>query len=856
MSLRDIQSYGESDEHHRREREPPNSRLGAEKKEEQYAKMEQELEFADYFWRPADAPGSLYWKKIGVALGATVFLGLLALLLIFFIDLNRMEAIVLGGILGIVLVGLNLRGSSLMRFLVRRSSKGLLNLHINERFKYSFLKDQKDILFIWTRRALIGVGLFRLKAVPIKLAGSFERFIRSIYQQQVSLFWFHLQSPVPPDTVVDKDFQAITDKARKDYEEKIPHKRVGQLESHAGIWNERIIIGACRWLPIDSEPSETTQYLLREIVLSELFKIRSAFKQTFPHAVLEPLTDKELVTAYSYSIQGNAPVSFCTTGNESVQQFLQVPQIATKSIPHHFPAEFIVPTVIPHDLRLGRAFEPEFQQREVLAGFITQDLLKGVLVTGGTTQERFMANTKLVYTAAEHHMNYLIITTNPEWRRMLDYLPTACLFRMGEDLIWNPLDSKEIDNTEINEYAHLLMQVFAQLFHLSAPSCQILLGVICSCLETQDTVADLDILTGKIQDLISTTKSSIINELTSVYKFLENIRFGRMITMLGPTNISLKKLVQGVNILEMDLKSHINLQFLVLCLLAKILAYSRTSSNLHLMVLVDFADILMPHDPQTPEARNAEQYLLEWIRDFRDYDGGLHLSLQTPSRFSKVLLNNIPNILAHRTASYEDNKYLQDVLQFLPPQMVLNREVRHDNWEPDYLKELPRDLLIMKHPNINNGFPIHLTALNFSLTHLCSPEEIQTRLKQFFPEWVAPAPDTRTVLERDFGRDVPVVTAIISLLNEYSELGVTALLSSLNTKPQTEVDGPILETLLAKMVQLNYLVPNSWDDGRGHNHNTYQLNDKGRIVNANYNEALRTRMEQLSQDSNDMESRT
>ena len=155
----------------------------------------------------------------------------------------------------------------------------------------------------------------------------------------------------------------------------------------------------------------------------------------------------------------------------------------------------------------------------------------------------------------------------------------------------------------------------------------------------------------------------------------------------------------------------------------------------------------------------------------------------------------------------------------------------------------------MKHPDINNGFPIHLAPVDFSSTHIWSAEEIRTHLKEYFTEWIAPEPDTRPLLERDFGTNATIVKQVLAFLSDYPTLTMTALFSSITSNPQNEIDRPVFENLLNHLVQLDYVIQNEWDDGRGHQHHAYQLKPKGREQYERYLQVLTERFRRITTDA-------
>ena len=152
----------------------------------------------------------------------------------------------------------------------------------------------------------------------------------------------------------------------------------------------------------------------------------------------------------------------------------------TKSMEYHYPAEFIVPTNVPFDVGpVGKAFETEFERPEMDIGLQLHHMLQGILMAGGSARERFFTNFKLVYEGVIAEGNYLILTTSKEWRRLLDVIPEACVFRLGADLTVNPLDPEDADPSA---HTTLLTQAFAQAFNLPRLAFERILEIIQTCL--------------------------------------------------------------------------------------------------------------------------------------------------------------------------------------------------------------------------------------------------------------------------------------------------------------------------------------------------------------------------------------
>jgi len=512
----------------------------------------------------------------------------------------------------------------------------------------------------------------------------------------------------------------------------------------------------------------------------------------------------------------------------------------TKSMDYHYPAEFIVPTNISYDIGpIGKAYETEFEQQEIAIGLRFDDFLQGILVAGGSAMQRFLLNFKIIYEAAIAEENYLIITTNHEWRRLLDLIPQACVLRLGTDLTVNPLD---VEGADVIEHVSILSQAFAQAFYLSRLGQENLLESLVSLFEGHSTESpDLEDLKASLENRMGNTRGVLAGELGMVYQALMNMGYGTLSRIFSKTNIPLDQILNGVTVLEIDPLPYQDLQFVILSLLAKFLSWSKTHPQ-RMIFFIDSMDALTPHDPHSPKVRETEHYLLDWIRRFKFYNKGVHISFGTPSRAAPILLDAFQTALAFKITSYEDVRAIANSLQFLPDRLVHSRE-RHDNYQIEFLKTQPDDMFILKRVDIPNAFPVRMARPDFTQTHIGEVNELQARLRLFFPTWEVPQVVSRVALERNFsGRDVLLAQRTLSLLREYPDLGTSGLFSSLHSSREYELELVDLEAVLNRLVQLNYLGLVERDDGRGHSHKSYQLKERGLAALLEYLEELNRRL--------------
>jgi len=815
--------------------------MSEKKYSREYEQVVREHQFAQKSWNSAEGIQKPL-TKLFLTLLVCFLISVIGFVEVHYYQVNFTIVVITFGVFigSLILINSDISGAFTRFWISFRNYQDCKEFEVSSHINCSFLREFKEILFVSDNKILKGIGIFKIKKIPISLQGSKERLIRSLYDQQVPFFVSQLGAPKDTEPFIKNYtstqshgltletqfiFPAESERPSEDkdttYKPLPPQVQEAQWEARGGPWDGRFLIGSCRSLAVDRDTELARMVLYRQL-LTDLLKIRDVFQNEYPHTELEPLCGKELVAALRLLVTGAAQPSWQLTGEELVHHYLQVPQIVRKSMNHHYPAEFITPTNAQFDLEIGRAFETEFQKAQTPTGLRLDDMQQGILAVGGTAEQRFELNTKLVQQYVNQGGTYIIITKNKNWRRLLDLCSDACVLRLDEDIRLNPMDP---EGTDLIVYSYLLTQVFAQTFNLARGAYQQLLDLVTICL-SGPVAADLTTLKSKLTDQLSEPHADNFRELKTIHRFLLNSSRGKLGKVLGSTSFTFNEIIEqnSLTILEIDVKAQISSQFIVLCMLAKILAHGLNNPNQKCTVLVDQADHLAPLDPQYYKARELEPYFLDWVYRFHEDKLGLHLNLQNPSRVPPIILNSFKTILAYKITSFENLRIVRDLLQLFDDRVVHSRN-RHHNHQVEYLQTLPNNQLLMKRADLTNTYPVQISPLDFANTHIWTPEELRARLKLTF-HWEPPKQGPRTVLERDFDSDVLVVQDLLYTLSDYPEVSTRGILASLNANPSNDLDLNQLEYLLRRLVTLNYLVRTEWGEGR-HTHRSYGISVKG-----------------------------
>ncbi|MHA1648846.1 MAG: hypothetical protein ACTSYB_01540 [Candidatus Helarchaeota archaeon] len=273
----------------------------------EFTDHEKEWKFARWFWNYGEIRS---WDaiKIYTTIFLSVFIALIGYVAISSVYTVPTATLVAIGLLLSIAILTNTDIRESIRKVLRRSSYDqVIEIESYKGINYYFLNSHDDVLFIENGRDLTAVGLFKLKAIPLVIQGNFERFIRSLYQQQIPLYWIYGQVPIDQGAILVSP--AVSEEAREHYMEQSLTEREARLEAHGGMWGVRIIFGTRRSVPAIGN-IDVKRIALYKQLTADLFKIQTAFTSAYPHTILEPLRGKELEKAFSITITGGGIPAF------------------------------------------------------------------------------------------------------------------------------------------------------------------------------------------------------------------------------------------------------------------------------------------------------------------------------------------------------------------------------------------------------------------------------------------------------------------------------------------------------------------------------------------------------------------
>jgi len=462
-------------------------------------------------------------------------------------------------------------------------------------------------------------------------------------------------------------------------------------------------------------------------------------------------------------------------------------------------AEFVSPSV-EYDFKLGRVIETEVYKEDVDAGLKVEHLHRGILVAGGSQEERTATNLTIIYEASKLDWNYLIIDTKKQYRRLIRMNPEARVYPSGSICI-NPLDPED---SSISEYISLLLRLFQALWDLTDRQSIGLSEALRSVYEQRDG-DELPTLEDLRNTLISQSSSKLRTpqergELEGLIRWVTGLVLSQESPAInGPSTMPFRELTTNPTIIEISPKDQLFSAFFKGLMIIKALA---TDKGRYSILLDDAEEVFKNVRFGWRTQQVFQESLTQWVEPLKTMRVGLHLSTSLPRLIYDPIRPLLETQVFHKLVSSEDMKIAGDLMGLEEHAPGIHSEKRERLYQRTYLRYLKRGEALLHPPDLPSGFPItlHYPAGVYSRTP--SDEEIRTRMEELYPPRIAPVEDLpSTILEMDFRGEAGGAAKVLELLNEYPQLSLTNIVQSL----KAEVDPEKLKYLIEKLKDLEYL---------------------------------------------------
>ncbi len=464
-------------------------------------------------------------------------------------------------------------------------------------------------------------------------------------------------------------------------------------------------------------------------------------------------------------------------------------------------AEFVSPSV-EYDFKLGKVIETEVYKEDVDVGLKIEHLHRGIMVAGGSQEERTATNLSIIFEASRFAWNYLIVDTGKRFRRMVNMNPETRVYP-SKSICINPLDPED---SSVSEYISLLLRLFQVLWNLTDRQSIDLGEALRSIYENQDrgSAPTLEDLRSALINQ-SSSKLRTAQERSGIEGVIRSLN-GLVLSEESPTingrsTMPFRDLLTNPTIIEISRNDQMFSSFFKGMMIVKALA---TDKGRYSIFLDDAEDVFknIKYGRRTEQVYFQES-LTRWVENLKNMKVGLHISTPLPRLIYNPIQPMIETQIVHKLVSKEDINIVGELMGLEENAPGIHSLKRERLYQATYFKYLKEDEALFHRPDLPTGFPIALHYPTVVYSNTPSDQEIRTRLEELYPpqnvNLVESLPST--MLERDFKNETEGAVKILELLHEYPQLSLTNIVQSL----KIEVDPEKIRYLIEKLKDLEYL---------------------------------------------------
>ncbi len=517
----------------------------------------------------------------------------------------------------------------------------------------------------------------------------------------------------------------------------------------------------------------------------------SAVRGSIPERGLRRLSGKRLAGwIRTHSIARTSP-RYYIFGRELSEWTVQLVSELAPEVGASIPGEFISPVRAKQcDYKLGVILNPETLQTGPVVGLADDDLINGVLITGGEWSDRFRAYSLLIPQMLNSGKHVIVLTSNPRALSLTSLTRKSVGLELGKNFILNPVDSEGIPRHDYVPKLKTALEVLSDYQLSSASHFEMALSRAVAL--NGGTVADISLLQGDdpSNDVVGEAPSRASLAGIEAVRVLHRGNGARAFYgaqtahMEQFTNIPLTVILVDLNSNELD----------TLAWDLFMIKLSALQQDQDLVVILDepLNMLLQLHD------RSRGLWTHRLITDLLRR-GPLIMSIRNPSELSHVL-DLFNSCLAFRLKSSQDIKVMSDMLG-LSVVDSLHSKSRISSRESSYLRTMKKDHALLVDADPDTCVPLQLdTPLSLSMP---TQAELDARLNQIIGPVERAEYDPQTsILSLVANENVGLAIKILRLLERYEPLTEESLKKfiEMSGDDTTSVEDVLMQLEQASMI--------------------------------------------------------
>jgi hypothetical protein len=465
---------------------------------------------------------------------------------------------------------------------------------------------------------------------------------------------------------------------------------------------------------------------------------------------------------------------FYAAGTELSEWLIQLPSELASEIGSNVPGEFLAP-IKPRagDYSIGRVINPETLQPGPAAGLSHEDIRSGLLVCGGTLEERRHSLTLIAKQLLSHGKRVIIVSSERDAANFASLSEGAVSFELGKDLVLNPMDAEGLPRHIYVSKLMTALEVIAGTDLRGATDLELAINRAIALGNT--TVADVQLtqppdVMNAYSEVDEPNERKPSDRSMSGFEAIRSLHQGTAArSFYGSQTISLRDLAQtklGVLVVSQGYLPMEKFAFDLACI-----KLSGLQEDQNLTIILENAENMRIRNRRYMKRDSwSEMMLRDLLRR-----GPTIVTLDHPVDMAPGAIGKLSSCITHRLRESPDLKTAVELLGISVVSSGIHSKARQSSRETSYLRVMPDGVVLLVRNQGETCMPVELDE-TAPLSKL-RPEELEKRMSDILPrgspnEGVA---FSDSLIDRVAGGQRDTAIKMLRLLERYEPLTEEAM---------------------------------------------------------------------------------
>ena len=639
-----------------------------------------------------------------------------------------------------------------------------------------------------------------LKMIGVKPGGSLSSVIRGVREDH-GFFLNVSMSLADPKEVVESD--NLHKMIQMFLKTKSASGQQTYMDFHGELWKTNVNVMGTMYEVSDARPFRNS---IRGAIPSKDWKDRR--------------TDSVISTIDTLKALDSTP-GYYLVGSELSEWLVELSSMLSGEVGISIPSQFVADIRSrPTDYIIGRVLNPDTLRIGPATGLASEDIEKGLLVCGGTRDDRWGVLGQLARSLIQDGKRVLFISSHLDSLRLTGLHDASVGLTLGRDLVLNPVDAEEVPRSTYVTQLLTALEVFTEAPLTSTPDLELALGKAVAL--SGSTVADVkmeqdEVLENRgMETFYDRGNKHALLGMDAIRRLHQG---GGAKAFYGTQTIPLKRLTeQPLSVTAISLEDNTLDNFGWDLMLMKLGGIKNDKDVV--VILDDPASLRFMFKRYARRETWIERLMKKLSEKF-----SLIVSIDRPSDMGGGIKNLLDSCISFRLKTEDDIATVSSSLALSVIGSGMHSKARWSPRESSFLRTMEDGTALIVHNATETAQPVKLNPS--PLPEKAQGEELRARLSELAPLVTSSEEkSSRTFIESVGGSETDLTHRILRLLERYEPLTEEAVRKFIQASGAEDIDveGVIIRLREAGMVLEGH------ENHSGIAYKNYRLTMKGQMA--------------------------